>query len=75
MNQLPIPMTVSLADDETPASLCSRNAMLVGRTARDFCRDAGFAFLGVVDGVQATLDALAHRCRANVGILRPTPRP
>lgn len=72
MNQLPIPMTVSLADDETPASLCSRNAMLVGRTARDFCRDAGFAFLGVVDGVQATLDALAHRCRANVGILKAT---
>lgn len=66
MTQLPIQMTVAHGHDETPASLCSRNAMLVGRSARDFCRDAGFTFQEVVDGRSSALEALAHRCRANL---------
>lgn len=69
MTQLPIQMTVAHGQDETPASLCSRNAMLVGRSARDFCRDAGFTFQEVVDGKSSTLEALANRCRADFGRL------
>lgn len=72
MSQLPIQMTVALANDETPASLCSRNALLVGRTARDFCHDAGFTFQNVVDGTPSALEALAYRCRADVDLLAAT---
>lgn len=70
MTQLPPRMTVALGNNETPASLCSRNALLVGRTARDFCKDAGFAFQDIVDGVSPSLDRLAYRCRADSSALR-----
>ncbi len=69
MTQLPRRMTVAQGLDETPMSLCSRNALLVGRTARDFCRDAGFTFQDVVDGKSSALEALAHRCRFDYGRL------
>ena len=72
MIQLPIQMTVAHDRDETPASLCSRNALLVGRSARDFCRDAGFTFQAVVDGKSSALQTLAHRCRADFGRLAST---
>ena len=72
MSQLPIHMTVSHGPDETPVSLCSRNALLVGRTARDFCRDAGFTFQDVVDGKPSAIGALARRCRADLGLLGKT---
>lgn len=72
MIQLPIQMTVAHDRDETPASLCSRNALLVGRSARDFCRDAGFTFQAVVDGKSAALETLAHRGRADFGRLAST---
>ena len=72
MNQLPIQMTVTQAADETPASLCSRNALLVGRTARNFCRDAGFTFQEIVDGKPSSIDSLAHRCRGDHDLLRAT---
>lgn len=65
MKPLPIQMTVALGDGETPISLCSRNALLVGRSARDFCLDAGFSFQDVVDGKSAALEALADRCLAD----------
>lgn len=70
--QLPPQMTVAQGDSETPASLCSRNALLVGRTARDFCRDAGFAFQDIVDGVSPSLERLVYRCRASSNALRAT---
>lgn len=63
-------MTVAQGVGETPMSLCSRNAMLVGRTARDFCKDAGFEFQGVVDGDGLALQRLAHRCRADEAALK-----
>lgn len=63
-------MTVAQGVGETPMSLCSRNAMLVGRTARDFCKDAGFEFQGVVDGDGIALQRLAHRCRADEAALK-----
>lgn len=63
-------MTVAQGVGETPMSLCSRNAMLVGRTARDFCKDAGFEFQDVVDGDGIALQRLAHRCRADEAALK-----
>lgn len=63
-------MTVAQGLGETPMSFCSRNAMLVGRTARDFCKDAGFEFQGVVDGDDIALQRLAHRCRADEATLK-----
>lgn len=69
MKQLPKQMTVAQADDETPASFCSRNALLVGRSARNFCRDAGFTFQNIVDGEPSPIDALAHRCRGDRNLL------
>jgi hypothetical protein len=65
VTQLPLRMTVAQGVGETPMSFCSRNAMLVGRTARDFCKDAGFEFQGVVDGDDIALQRLARRCRAD----------
>ena len=70
MIQLPPRMTVAQGAGETPMSLCSSNAMLVGRTARDFCKDAGFEFQGVVDGDAIALQRLAHRCRADEAALK-----
>lgn len=64
MNPLPITMTVRFEPDETPASFCSRNALLVGRSARDFCLDAGFTFQDIVDGKPEAIETLAFRCRA-----------
>lgn len=72
MKQLPKQMTVAQADDETPASFCSRNALLVGRSARNFCRDAGFTFQNIVDGEPSSIDSLAHRCRGDRSLLRAT---
>jgi len=72
MTQLPIQMTVAHGQDEMPVSLGSRNAMLVGRSARDFCKDAGFTFQELVDGKSSALETLAHRCRADFGRLAAT---
>lgn len=72
MKPLPRSMTVPLCEGETPASFCSRNAMLIGRTAREFCQDAGFGFQGLVDGDRPSIEALATRCRADAGLLLAT---
>ncbi|WP_048710268.1 TniQ family protein [Microvirga massiliensis] len=69
MKPLPISMTVSLGEGESPMSFCSRNALLLGRTARDFSLDMGFTFQGIVDGNPSALEELAFRCRADVGRL------
>ncbi|WP_457093361.1 TniQ family protein [Microvirga sp. P5_D2] len=58
-------LTVDLRKDEWAASFCSRTALLVGRSARDFCRDMGFAFQDIVDGRDPALDALALRTRTD----------
>ncbi len=46
--------------DETPASFCSRTALAIGRSARDFCLDFGLRFQGLVDGDPVELDSLAR---------------
>lgn len=53
--------------DESPASACSRVAIMVGRTARDFCADMGFTFGGIVEGRQDDLDAFARVARLVAG--------
>jgi hypothetical protein len=62
-------LTVRLRPDETPQSLCSRNALLLRRTAREFCLDRGLSFQPIVDGNGPALEALAHCTRADVGLL------
>ncbi|MBL0405303.1 TniQ family protein [Microvirga aerilata] len=62
-------LTVRLRLDETPQSQCSRNALLLGRSAREFCRDMGLSFQGIVDGDMPALEALALRTRADLGLL------
>lgn len=69
MNPLHPSMTVYLRDGEHQTSYCSRSALHVGRSGRDFCRDIGQSFQDVVDGNIATLEALAFRTRANVDLL------
>jgi hypothetical protein len=62
-------LTVRLRPGITPASHCSRNALLLGRTVRAFCLDRGLSFQGIVDGDPAALEALAHCTRADVPAL------
>lgn len=59
-------LTVSLRKDEWAASFCSRAALLVGRSARDFCRDMGFSFQDIVDGRDPALELLALRTRTDI---------
>ncbi len=54
------------AGDETPVSLMSRLALLHGRSPRDFCRDMGQSFQGIVDGCRAALAAFAGLVRMPV---------
>ena len=46
--------------DETPTSFCSRTALAVGRSARDFSLDLGLRFQGLVDGDPSELASLAR---------------
>ncbi|QRM31344.1 TniQ family protein [Microvirga sp. VF16] len=62
-------MVVQLGRGETPQSYCSRTALLLGRSARNFCRDMSLSFQGIVDGDVQALEALAHRTRADAGSL------
>jgi hypothetical protein len=54
---------ISLGVDESPISLCSRVALVVGRTAREFCLDMGFRFQDIVDGDRTALEALAFHAQ------------
>ena len=63
-------MVVDLGDGESPMSFCSRNALLLGRTARDFSQDIGIRFQDIVDGDVPSLEALALRCRADANGLK-----
>ncbi|MXQ12352.1 TniQ family protein [Microvirga makkahensis] len=62
-------MIVSIGHCETPSSHCSRTALLLGRSARDFCRDMDIPFQGIVDGDVQALKAMALRTRADLGLL------
>ncbi|MBN9598730.1 MAG: TniQ family protein [Afipia sp.] len=63
-------MVVDLGDGESPMSFCSRSALLLGRTARDFSRDIRLRFQDIVDGDVPTLEALALCCRADADELK-----
>ncbi len=54
------------AGDETPTSLLSRLALLHGRSPRDFCRDMGQSFQGIVDGCSSALKDFAGLARVAV---------
>lgn len=45
---------------ETPASFCSRVALKVGRSAREFADDIGITFQSIVDGVADSIALLAQ---------------
>lgn len=60
-------------DDESPASACSRAAMLSGRSARDLCLDMGIEFQRVVDGDADALATLASALRHEDGNLPGLP--
>jgi len=69
MNHLPPSLTTAFLPGETPASFCSRVAAIVRRSARQFCRDFGLAFMDIVDGRLETLSALASLTAASEGAL------
>ena len=69
MNPLHPSLTVRLRPEESAQSLCSRNALLLRRSARDFCRDRTLSFQGIVDGDIPALEALARCTRADAGLL------
>lgn len=58
-------LSLSAQTDETPASFCSRVALKVGRSAREFADDMGITFQSIVDGVPDSIAVLAQVCGAH----------
>jgi len=61
-------LSLSAQAGETPASFCSRVALKVGRSAREFADDIGITFQSIVDGVADSIAILAQVCGADATI-------